>query len=424
MATQVKKIHAYQIFDSRGIPTLRGVLQTNTNLTVVCDIASGAAIGKFELKELRDNTDEFSGKGVKKAAYYINNLIAPKLLNIDITRHFDVDRWLKKADTTKDTSILGVNTIFLVSQLFISAASLSQNKPLCTYIQEMLRKYFKIQSTNKIPSPIINIINGGKHGTPSINFQEFHIIPATSYSYAKSLEIGVSFYQAVSSILEYRNVGTFVSYQGGFSPNLRSNTDVLEVLKEATLRIKKRLGIDVFIGIDCASSNYFKDNKYYLNERAEPYKEDEYIGYLKKIIKDYSILFLEDPFAEDSISSWNKLYLQSSDTVYLAGDDLISGSQERLKLALNKNLCNTVVIKLGQYATVLDMLQAVVEIKQKKSNIVISQRLGETNDTFIVDFAVGINADFVKFGSPSRGERVAKYNRLIEIESLTNTNIT
>lgn len=415
---KVKKIFSREIFDSRGIPTIGAQLETDAGQLVEVEVPSGQSVGTYEPKDLRDNDQKrFNGMGVQTAVSYINNLISPKLVGVDVARLHDVDYWMIGADGTENRTKLGNNTISAVSQLFLKAAAVSNNMPVFKYLNQYFNDTFKTNiALERVPSPIINIINGGRHGSSTIDFQEFHIIPQTANSYFKSVEIAVSVYNAVRKVLDYRNVGTFLSEQGGFSPKLRTNVDALEVIREATLKEKIRLGVDIFLGIDCASSFYFRENKYVIKDRDDPLDEESYFQFLTEIIKNYSLLIVEDPLFEDSIREWKKLTTNVGESCYIVGDDLIGASKKRLDKALNENLCNSVVVKFGQFSTISEMLDVIARLKKAQVKTIISQRFGETIDSMIADFAVAIQADFVKFGSINRGERVVKYNRLLKIQ--------
>jgi enolase len=268
----------------------------------------------------------------------------------------------------------------------------------------------------KIPSPIFNMINGGKHGSTNLDFQEFHVIPPTSISFAKALELGGDVYSTLKKILDYRNASIAVSEEGGFTPNLLSNIDALELLKEAISQRKLKLGIDVFIGLDCAANHYYKNGKYLIKDKPQPVTKEEYIQFLLERVGEYNILILEDPLEEEDFDGWKKITEGIGSKTYIVADDFATGDNQLVKKALEQSACNAVIVKFNQVATITELLELTHILKQKNTKIVFSQRLGETTDSIIADIAVGIGADFVKFGSPVRGERVVKYNRLLEID--------
>ncbi len=282
---KVKQIKAHQILDSRGVPTISAMLELDTGGNVEVEVPSGKSVSAYEPKDLRDNDPKhFSGMGVETAVSYINTLIGPKVIGVDVSRLHDVDYWLIEADGTENRAKLGANTLTAISQLFLKAGAISSGVPIYKYINTYYNTHYKTNiAIERVPSPIINVINGGRHGSSTIDFQEFHIIPQTANPYSKSIEIAVSVYNAIRKVLEYRNVGTFLSEQGGFSPKLRTNIDALEVIKEATVKEKIRLGVDMFLGVDCAASFYFKDNKYTIKDKPDPLDEEAYIQFINCI---------------------------------------------------------------------------------------------------------------------------------------------
>jgi len=419
---KVKQIKARQILDSRGIPTISASLELDTGGFVEVEVASGRSVGTYEPKDLRDNDPKkYMGMSVHTAVSYINTLIGPKLVGVDVTRQHDIDYWLIEADGTESRSKLGTNTITAISQLFLKSSALSQNTPIYRYINTYYSDIYKAQiPIERVPSPIINVINGGQHGSSTIDFQEYHIIPQTANSFEKSIEIALSLYSTIKKVLDYRNVGTFLSEQGGFSPKLRTNNDALEIIKEAAETEKIRLGADLFLGVDCAASFYFKENKYVIKDKPDPLNEAEYIQFLIEMIKNYSMLVVEDPLFEDAFEGWKKLTDAVGEGCYIVGDDLVAGSKKRLERAIKDKQCNSSVVKFSQYSTLSEMFEVISALKMGGAKIIMSQRFGETNDSLIADLAVGIQADFVKFGSINRGERIVKYNRLLAIQAEIN----
>jgi len=414
---KIKKISARQILDSQGHPTIEAHMVLDSGHEVTAVSPSGQSLGKYEALELRDGGSAYEGLGVTKGVSYINDLIGPKLIGADPSTQVEIDEWLKKADTTQNTSQLGVNTIMTVSQLAAKAAAAAQSCEPYVYLNNLYTiTTSKKIPIEKIPSLIVTVINGGKHGNKNLEFQEFQIIPATSYSYSHSLEFAVESYHNLRKVLSYRNAGISVSDEGGFVPNLLTNIDALEVIKESLMQCKKKLGVDVHIGLDMAASQYFSGGKYIIKDRPQPLSTQEYIDYLAIIVKEYSILFLEDPLEQENFAAWESINEKLGTGTYIAGDDFIAGKKERLVKAISDKDCSAVVIKFNQVATITDILELVAQAKESNMKIVFSHRLGESNDSIIADFAVAIQSDFVKFGAPVRGERVAKYNRLLAIE--------
>ncbi|QQG43872.1 MAG: phosphopyruvate hydratase [Candidatus Roizmanbacteria bacterium] len=415
---KIKSVHAYEIIDSRGCPTLEGQLTLDNGAVVTTSIPSGTSVGKHEAVELRDHdARRFAGMGVTRAVSYINSLIAPKLVGASPLKQQEIDYWLIKADGSKDKSTLGANTLLLVSQLILKAGAADQNLALFRYVNQVYKNNFKSDiKLEKVPSPIFNIINGGKHANNSLEFQEFQIIPSSSFSYTKAYEMGVELFHELKHVLKYRNANVSVGEEGGFTPNFTTNLDAPEVINETIVQLNLKPGLDVFIGFDIAASHFYKDDRYIIKDRPHPLKKEEYIEFLKKVVANYSVLIIEDPIDEDDWDGWKKFSSVMPDEIYIVGDDLLTTNKERLLKAIKEKACTTILIKPNQIGTITETLEVVDTARKNNFNYIVSHRSGETNDCLIADFAVGIQADFVKFGAPSRGERVAKYNRLWQID--------
>lgn len=421
---KIKKIIAREILDSRGVPTIEGKLILDNDKTVTAIASSGESRGKYEGVELRDSDENrYDGLGVKKAVSYINDMIGPKLISVSPEKQTDVDYWLIAADGTENRSQLGVNTLLTISQLILKAAALQQNLPLYKYFNSLYNQTFKKQiPLEKISAPIFCLINGGKHGAKNLEFQEFQIIPSSSSNFSQSLQLGVEIYHNLKKVLDYRNAGITVSEEGGFAPNLLTNIDGLEIIRETLLQKRHQLGVDIFLGVDLAASNFYKNGRYVIKDRASPLSTNEYIEYLVGINKEYSLLVMEDPIEEEDFENWKKINSKLGSNTYIVGDDFIAGNKKRLLRAINEKAASSIVIKFNQVSTITEMLEIINLAKEANFKIIFSHRTGETNDPITADLAVGIQADFVKFGAPVRGERVAKYNRLLEIEEEINRN--
>ncbi len=415
---KIKKIYAYEIIDSRSYPTIEGRLTLDNGQSVTASIPSGTSIGKYEALELRDNDkSRWDGMGVTTPVSYINNLIGPKLVNASSLKQQEVDSWLIKADGTKNKSNLGANVTLLISELMVKAGAMESGLPIFKYVNQLYEQIFKAKiPLEKIPTPIFNIINGGKHANNNLDFQEFQIIPSSSYSFSKAYEMGVEIFHELKRMLEYRNANVSVGEEGGFTPNLVTNIDAIEIIVETLNQKKLQLGVDIFTGLDVAASHFYRDNRYYIKDKSHPLKVDEYTEFVKDLVKKYSILLLEDPLNEDDWENWHKLNESLSQEIYLIGDDLLATNKERLERAIREKSCDTILVKPNQIGTILETLSVIDTARKNNFNYVVSHRSGETNDSFIADFAVGVQSDFVKFGAPARGERVAKYNRLWQIE--------
>lgn len=416
--SKIKTIQAYEIIDSRGYPTVEARMTLDNNMTVTTAVPAGTSIGKYEAIEFRDkDARRMDGMGVLTSVSIINDQIASKLIGVSPQKQLQVDQWLIKADGTKNKSKLGANTTLAISQLMVKAASLDLGIPVFKYINQLYASLFQSNiKLDKIPTPMFNIINGGKHANNNLEFQEFQIIPSSSYSFGKAYEMGVEIYHELKRVLLYRNASISVGEEGGLTPNLATNSDAIEVLNESIIQKNFKVGLDVFIGLDLAASHFYKDYRYFIKDRPHPLKVDEYLEFLNNLTKSYSILVLEDPLSEDDWENWKKLNNSISNQIYLVGDDLLTTNKERLLRAIKEKACSTILIKPNQIGTITETLEVIDIARKNNFSYIVSHRSGETNDDFIADFAVGVQSDFIKFGAPSRGERVAKYNRLWQIE--------
>ena len=414
----IKKIYAYEVLDSRGYPTVEGRLILDTGESVITSIPAGTTIGKHEAIELRDgDATRFDGMGVTKAVSYINELIAPKLVGVSPLKQQEIDYWLIKADGTPNKSKLGSNTILAVSQLIAKAGAVDQKLPLFRYVNQLYKTLFGSEiPIERIPSPIFGIINGGKHSNNNLEFQEFQIIPSSSYSFGKAYQMGAEIFHELKKVLEYRNANISVGEEGGFTPNFTTNQDALEVMNETLAQKNLKPGLDVFFGLDIAATHFYKDDRYIIKDKAHPLKRDEYTDFLIYLTNTYSILIIEDPLFQDDWEGWKKLSSTITNQIYIVGDDFLSTNKERLEKAIKEQACSAILIKPNELGTITETLEVIDLARKNNFTYIVSHRSAETNDNFIADFAVGVQADFVKFGAPARGERVRKYNRLWQIE--------
>ncbi len=414
----IKKIFAYEIIDSRSQPTIEARLITDDGKESVTSVPAGTSVGKYEAVELRDHDQKrFDGMGVSHAVKIINEALAPKLVGVSVLQQQEIDMWLIQADGTKNKSKLGANVTLTISQLIAKAGAYAQNIPLFRHLNLLYQKYFQEQiKLEKIPTPIYNVLNGGKHANNNLDIQEFQVIASSSLSFEKSYQLGVELFHELKRVLEYRNANVSVGEEGGFAPNLSANIDALEILNEAIIQRGLKPGVEMFFGMDMAASHYYKDQRYSIKDKPQPLTKNEYIEFVEKLIKEYAFLCLEDPLDQDDFDGWAKLNKAISANMYLIGDDLLATNKERLRRALKEKACNAILIKPNQIGTITETLEVVSEAKKNNIACVVSHRSGETNESFIADFAVAIQSEFVKFGAPSRGERVAKYNRLWQIE--------
>ncbi len=414
----IKSIVAYEIIDSRGLPTVEARLELDSGASVVTSVSGSQGNFPNEPGDIRDeDPNRFFGKGVLHAISYINDLIAPKLKGVNPSKIREIDDWLIKADGTKNKSRLGTNTLLTISQIVAKAGAADLHIPLYRYLNQLYKTIYKTEIViEKIPTAIFNMINGGKHANTPMDFQEFQIIPSSSFTFGASYQKAIELYSELKRVLEYRNATTAVGEEGGFSPNLTTNIDALEILNEAIAQVKMKVGLDVFLGIDFASSFFSKNGLYTIKDKPRPLKSEEYIAFIKTLLNNYSILYLEDPFDVEDWPSWKKLNSTLESAVYIVGDEFIRMNKDRLTYAIKENSCTSLLLKPNQIGTLSEVFEIVSLARTNSLTYIVAGRSSETNDDFIADLSVALQSEFVKFGAPVRGERVAKYNRLWRIE--------
>ena len=410
---KIKLIKAREILDSRGNPTLEARIELEEGAVGVASIPSGASIGKYEALELRDNDPQrYNGLGVLKAVNNVNQIIAPKLIGVEAHNQLEVDRTLLALDGTSNKSKLGANATLAVSQGVCEAAAASEK---ANNFEHVAHLYGLKKEQFKIPIPLFNLINGGKHGAGNLDFQEFHLVPHEQRPYNEGLKMGEEIYQAVKKVLIRNGAIHSVGDEGGFAPNLFTNLDALEVLTQAIKEAGYAFNKDAFLSLDVAASFFYKDGRYQIRDRSMPMETNELIEFYKELLQQYPLIALEDPLFEDDWEGWQKLTSTLSNLMII-GDDLLATNKKRLEEAIKKKACNAILVKPNQIGTIAETIEIIKIARQAGFKIVVSHRSGETEDDFIADFAVGVNADYVKFGAPARGERVAKYNRLLAIQ--------
>jgi len=415
MAT-ISKIWAREILDSRGIPTVETACQLDTGVVAVASVPGGTSTGKYESLELRDaNPKRFKGKGVLKAVENVNNVLGPAVWGKDPMRIEDIDKTLIALDGTENKSKYGGNAILGVSIVVAKAGALAQNIPLYRWI-EQLSKSYGIEVKPHIPIPEFNMINGGLHGAGNLDFQEFHVMPASSKPFSEGLRNGVEIYMAIGENLKRRGAIHSVGDEGGYAPNLFTNADALELIVDSIKETEYQIGRDVFLGLDVAASSFYKNGEYVIRDKSSPMSEDAMIEFYKALNNQYKLAAIEDPLDEDAWAGWQKLHGIMGENSTIVGDDLLATNPKRLAKAIQEKTCNGILVKPNQIGTVTETIQVIKQARSANWRVIVSHRSGETNDWFIADFAVGVGADYAKFGAPARGERVAKYNRLLSIE--------
>jgi enolase len=420
--SQIHTIWSREILDSRGNPTVETTVILHSGYRGTVSVPSGASVGQYEAVELRDNDPlRMNGKGVLLAVNNVNTIIAKALKDKDAYQQKEIDAELIALDGTPNKSKLGANAILSVSLAVAVAASQSKKVPVYQYINSLIQQYVPIQ-IKRLPSPLFNIINGKSHGVPTIDFQEFFVIPASNYQFHDALRIGVEVYHSLKNILKERGIWSGVGDEGGFAPAGFQNSTALSIVKEAIERAKFRIGTDVFMGIDAAASVFYTNTGYALydpvqqQQKTKKYSKHDLIDYYASIHKDTPLLMIEDGLSDDDFAGWTELAERFGNEIYIVGDDFIVTSAKRLEDAIVHKCLNAVIIKPNQIGTLTEVFDLVKIAKTYGVKCIVAHRSGETTDTFAADLSVGIQAEYVKFGAPARGERVVKYNRLLEIE--------
>lgn len=409
---KITSINAREILNSKGNPTVEATVGLDNGVFATASCPSGTSVGTYEAVELRDKDPKrYKGQGVLTAVYNIQTIITPKLMGMDPQEQALIDKTIIALDSTSNKGKLGANAILSVSTAVCKAAAKSTQIPLYCYIQALSSNQGKL----KTPPPLFNLINGGKHAGSNVDFQEFLVIPASSKPFYEALRIAVTIQKELYDRLVANDLTTLIADEGGFGPKFSKNTEALDMLKDAVDRADFRFGVDVFFGLDTASSSFKTGDEYKLRDRSALYSTDDLLSYYEDLNSLYHLLYLEDPFGEDDWKGWVAIASGMKNAI-IVGDDLIATNPHRLQTALEKRAVTGIIIKPNQIGTVIEAIAVAEMAKAAQIKVIVSHRSGETNDDFIADFAVGIGADYVKFGAPNRGERVAKYNRLLAIE--------
>ena len=416
---KIESIEALEILDSRGNPTIQVEVVTEGGFSGIAKIPSGASTGSFEAVEFRDNDDErYMGKGVTRAVENVNKFIAKRIEGMNVYNQIKIDKKLIDIDGTENKSKLGANAILGVSLATVKAAANSLGMELYNYIGGKKEK--------KLPIPMMNILNGGKHADNNISSQEFMIVPISGNDFKTKLQMGVETYHHLKSILKARGLVTSVGDEGGFAPNLGNEEEALDVIVEAIEKAGYIPGQDISIALDVASTEMYEEAKkqekegYLFWKTGEFKTTEEMIEYLDELVSKYPIISIEDGLAEEDWSGWKRLTQRLGNKIQLVGDDLFVTNTNRLKKGIKTKVANSILIKPNQIGTLTETLDA-IQIAQKAGyTAVISHRSGETEDTTIADLAVATNAGQIKTGAPCRSDRIAKYNRLLNIEKELN----
>lgn len=409
---KIKNIHAREVLDSRGNPTVEVELTTD-NYTVMAIVPSGASTGVHEALELRDgDQNRYLGKGVEKAVKNVNEIIAPALIGDDIYAQQKIDQKMLDLDGTTNKSKLGANAILGVSLAVAKASAKERGMHLFERFSE-IAKYQNINTNaRKLPTPMMNVINGGVHADSGLEIQEFMIMPTGANSFKEALQIGAEIFHTLKKILKNRGMVTAVGDEGGFAPRLENNEAALKTLMEAV----EEAGYSdkVELALDCAASEFYQDGKYNVGGLA--LSAEELIEYYTDLIEKYPIVSIEDPFDEDDFDAWQKFTDKVGEKVQIVGDDLFVTNPERVQMGIEKGLANSILIKVNQIGTITETIETIKLGNSQNWTSVASHRSGESEDTTIADLAVGLCTGQIKTGSLSRTDRIAKYNQLLRIE--------
>ena len=409
MNSAIEKIYAREILDSRGNPTIEVDVITQSGHLGRAAVPSGASTGEYEAIELRDMDEKrYLGKGVRKAVNNINSIIGDALNGFNVMEQTEIDNLMIRLDGTENKSNLGANALLGVSMAVAHAGSMVSDMPLYSYIGN--------NKSNLLPMPMMNILNGGSHANNSVDIQEFMIIPFGANTFSEALQMGTEIFHNLKSVLISKNMTTAVGDEGGFAPDLSSNDEAIEVILESTIKTGLKPGSDIFIALDVAASELFKDNCYNLISENKKLETDEMIEYLRNLVNNYPIISIEDGLHEDDWEGWSELTSQIGKNVQIVGDDLTVTNKTRLKQAIDKNSINAILIKLNQIGTVTETIQAIEMARDAGLGAIISHRSGETEDTTIADLSVAMGMGQIKTGSTSRTDRICKYNQLLRIE--------
>ncbi|MDU9791509.1 phosphopyruvate hydratase [Helicobacter pylori] len=406
----IKDIHALEVMDSRGNPTIQAsvILSDNTKASTI--VPSGASTGKREALELRDNDKtRFLGKGVLRACENVNSVIKHHLIGLEATNQAFVDERLRALDGTPNYANLGANAVLGVSMALARASAKALNLPLYRYLGGA--------NALTLPVPMLNIINGGTHANNSIDFQEYMIMPLGFESFKEALRASAEVYHTLKKLLDGKNQLTSVGDEGGFAPNFSNNVEPLEIISQAIEKAGYKLGEEIALALDVASSELVDGNfNYHLKGENKILDSHELVAYYKELVAKYPIVSIEDGLSEDDWEGWSFLSKELGRQIQLVGDDLFVTNASILQKGIEKNIANAILIKPNQIGTISETLETIRLAKHHAYQCVMSHRSGESEDSFIADFAVALNTGEIKTGSTARSERIAKYNRLLEIE--------
>lgn len=409
---KIKNIKAREVLDSRGNPTVEAKVELENGVVASAKVPSGASTGSHEALELRDGGSRFGGKGVLKAVKNVNNIIFPHLVGADVMSLREIDNKMLALDGTKNKNRLGANAILSVSLASARAGSLASGVPLYKHLR---RIYNLKEKEYRLPVPMMNILNGGRHADNGLSIQEFMIIPRHKLV-RERIRMGSQIFHALANLLSQKGHATSVGDEGGFAPELANNERALQLIIEAIKSTGWVPGKHVFLGLDVAASEFERGGHYYFVNKKQGWRPEKMLKIYSEWIKKYPLILIEDPLGEDDWDNWAKITKSLGGKINLVGDDLFVTNVERLSRGIAEKVGNSILIKVNQIGSLSETIDTIMLAKKHNYKVIISHRSGETADTFIADLSVAVNSDFIKTGSLSRSERVEKYNRLMEIE--------
>lgn len=400
-------VHGREILDSRGNPTVEVEVWLDSGASGKAAVPSGASTGTYEAVELRDGGPRYNGKGVLKAVNGVNERIAPEVMGFDADDQAELDAVLIELDGTPNKSSIGANAILGVSLAAARAAADDHDLPLWAWLGGL--------GPFSIPTPMMNVINGGAHADNNVDIQEFMIVPHGAETFAEALRMGVETYHSLKKTVKARGYSTAIGDEGGFAPDLKSNREAIDLILEAVEKAGYAPGKDVSLALDPAASEFFRDGKYHFAGENKVFSAEEMVDYWEELCRDYPILSIEDGMAEDDWAGWSVMTSRLGKKIQIVGDDLFVTNPEKLTRGIEEGVANAVLIKLNQIGTLSETLNVIALAKRYGYGTVISHRSGETDDSFISDLAVATGAGQIKTGAPARIDRVAKYNQLLRI---------
>jgi len=408
--SDIVKVSAREIIDSRGNPTVEAEITLSDGTVAAAQVPSGASTGKYEACELRDgDAKRYHRQGVSGAVKNVNEIICPALVGMDVSDIDEADSVMIALDGTYNKSALGANAMLSVSLAIAKAGALSCGMPLYRYLGGQLVK--------RMPTPMMNILNGGAHAENNVDIQEFMIIPSGADSFSDGVRMCSEVYHTLKNILKAEGFSTAVGDEGGFAPSLASDEEAIKLIISAIEKSGYKAGADFMLGLDAAASEWKTDDGYVMKKRGKSYTSDELIEYFASLAESYPILSIEDAVGEEDFYGWKRLTERLSKKCILVGDDLFVTSAQKVYSGIEEGIANAVLIKPNQVGSVSETADAIYAAKSAGYKTIMSHRSGDTEDTFIADFAVAMGCEFIKTGAPTRAERTAKYNRLMKIES-------